>query len=89
MGSKSDELKEVKCSINFIKIQLDSVNNRYADTDDIKYHESYDNEENHGKIQRSKNVNPALTLKGGVMKDKIIYHNSEWPAVLFNVSRFR
>ena len=42
MGSKGDEFKEVKFSINSLKSQLDSVNNREAETDDGKDPDSSD-----------------------------------------------
>ena len=51
MVSKSDEIKEVKWSINYFKSQLDSVNDREANTDDGKDSDSYDKEGNHEKIQ--------------------------------------
>ena len=37
MGSKSDAIKGVKWIINSLKSQLDSINDREADTDDGKY----------------------------------------------------
>ena len=40
MGSKSDDIKEVKWSINSFNSKLDSVNEHTADTDDGKYTDS-------------------------------------------------
>ena len=76
MGYNRDEFKEVKRIINSLKSQIDSVNNRDADTDDGKYPDSYDKEGEHGKMQRYKKRNPALTHKRGINKRKIIDHNS-------------
>ena len=63
MGSKGDEFKEVKFSINSLKSQLDSVNNREAETDDGKDPDSSKEEGDHGKRQSSKKGNHALTRK--------------------------
>ena len=76
MGSKSDDLKEVKRSINSLKSQLDYVNDREAETDDGKDPDSSGEEGNHEKRQSSNEVNPSLTRKWGIVKDKIIDHNS-------------
>ena len=76
MGSKIGDLKEVKRSIKPLKIQLDYVNYRKSDTDDVKYPDSSGEEGNHEKRQSSNEVNPALTRKWGLIKDKIINHNS-------------
>ena len=65
MGSKSGELKEVKWSINSLKIQLDSINNHEADTDDGNYPNFYEKEGNYEKRQRSDKGNPSITHKGG------------------------
>ena len=40
MGYKSGEFKEVKWIINYLKSQLDSVNDRESYTDDGKYNDS-------------------------------------------------
>ena len=40
MGYNSDEFKEVKWSINSLKIQLDSVKEPEADTYEVKYTDS-------------------------------------------------
>ena len=65
MVSKSDEIKEVKWSINYFKSQLDSVNDREDDTNGGKYPDSSEKEGNHGKRNRSKKVNPSLTRNRG------------------------
>ena len=51
MGTKNNDLKELNCIINSLKSQLDSVNDREANTDDGKDSDSYDKEGNHEKIQ--------------------------------------
>ena len=76
MGFKSDEFKEVKWIINSLKSQLDSFNGRESDTDYGKYPGSSDREGNHENSQSSNKGNPELTCKGGLMKYKIIDHNS-------------
>ena len=52
-------------SINSLESQLDSVRDREDDTDDVKYPDSYEKEGEHGKRQRSKKGNPAMTRKRG------------------------
>ena len=66
----------MKWSINSLKSQLDSVNEREADTDDVRYLDSSDKEGNHEKIQRSNKVNPTLTRKLVLIKNKRIDYNS-------------
>ena len=68
MGYKSNEFKEVKWIINSLKSQLDSVNHCEAGTDDGKYYDSYEKEEDHGKRQRYKKGNTVLTTKRGTKK---------------------
>ena len=41
MGYKNNDFKEVKFSINFLNIQLDSDKYREADTYDVKNPDSY------------------------------------------------
>ena len=65
MVSNSNEFKEVKWSINYLKSQLDSVKNREAETDDGKGPDSSEKEGDHGKSQRSNKGNTALTRKRG------------------------
>ena len=65
IGSKSDELKEVKWIINSLNSQLYSINDRKANNNDSKYLDSYDKEGDHRNKQRSKKVDPALTRKRG------------------------
>ena len=76
MGTKTIEFKEVKWSINSLKSQLDSVNDRESDTYCGKNPDSSKKEGNHKKRQRSNKANPALTRKGRLMKDKIVNHKS-------------
>ena len=85
MGSNSDDFKEVKWSINSHNSQLYSGNYSEAETDDGKYPDSSDKEVNHEKRHSSNKRNPALTRKGGLMKNRIIDHNSSWPYAVFNV----
>ena len=66
----------MKWSINSLKSQLDSVNEREADTDDVKDLDSSDKEGNHEKRQRSNKVNPTLTRKLVLIKNKRIDYNS-------------
>ena len=63
MGSKTYYRKEVKWIINFVKSQLDSLNDREDDTSGDKSPDSSEKEENNGKRQSSKKGNPALTHK--------------------------
>ena len=65
MGYKSDELKEVKWSINSLITQLEHVRNREDYTDDGKYPDSSEKEGDHGNMQRSKKVNPDMARKRG------------------------
>ena len=52
MGYKSNEFKEVKWSINYLKSELDSINNREADTYDGNDNDFSGNKGDHGKRQR-------------------------------------
>ena len=58
----------MKWSINSLNIQLDSDNDREAETDDGKDPESSGKEGDHGERQRSNNDNPTLTCKRGTNK---------------------
>ena len=63
MGSKRDDIKEVKWSINYLKSQLDYVRDCKVGTNDGKYPESYEKEGNHEKRHGPDKGNPALTPK--------------------------
>ena len=76
MGSKIYEFKGIEWNIKSLKRQLYSVNNHEADIYDGKYSYSSDMEGNHEKRQNTNKGSPALTLKGGLMKNKRINHNS-------------
>ena len=68
-----------------IKSQLYSFNGRDSDNDDGKYPDSSDRGGKYEKRQSYNKGNPALTRKGGIIKNKIIDYSSSSPDVVFNV----